>query len=1114
MPSINRPHPILALYYLNPISTTLEIKIVPNATVIAIRYTGNTTVTHSISFVGKSSSQVEQEINALAIPIRAIAVTNIPYLSQGDILPLGADFISLPGQFNVYDRLPDNGILLRSKNFIVRHKDRSNLRLESPYYEDSSLPWYPRISNGSFTKQHNNKVYHFYLPEFDNQSWSVLYGKPFKDLKGISPTLIDRNVYQLPRYPVYFDNQNITLYNKDIPVSSLLIDDIDVNNGILYLAETSIDPDNLTIDYTYLETSYVYKDININGHFSQNPSVLHKYVLIYLLPAEGEQLNKKTVYHIVSDSIEQAIGSIKLTSSSEPVAVLGAYCINPVRSDDRVQLLDTRSKGGGLIDVNGPSSPTYPLHNIIIPTTTPIENRYVESSRFWDIGNADGIPYPGAAAVVMDLPDYAKEKLDVSDIRIKATKFLAAGVYPVLNFSSRELPAITGHSVQVSCAVNIDLSETYIKQNKDVGTTRADNALLNTIPDSYTGIGLLAEPTVLPTSISDSWSGYQPISFITTDDDTPILEIGVDTGVYFNYLKSSQIAGASWKERTLASVDPLTNYRTYSAWTTKTVLDTREVATGELVKSRLTFNPGSAYKQYKDIQLHAPFHTETGLKLLLEDKLSSIIDKTLDLKSADKHALSYTYPIADDSSTKQKIADYTLIADEYNTLLSLRATDLEVEYASDIENISNEVLAQCIPSGHYFNFFSTTTESYLGVSQPTPYIIVDYTNSLKMFSYLLDYRDRFNLWDSVTTTGLATATGLVSVLFGTSDIYGSFLPAIPKYWYYFPKNADLGVVEDTFSGSMIPSASDLGGSLSEVNTNYNYDYLYNNSLPAFVSTVIAHTGDIADAVSDIYTGSYGLTVTQTINNIKTAINNTRTLSGLPCTTHWFIGHNRLGQYLGNATKDIIDTYDYIYSYLTKSSPNTLPSGEMVDLSVYMYSGIEKMLYTAYDAVYNNLLRNGIVEPDLALTISAYGWYINHWEDNNLLSNDTYENDYRELFEPLFTNGLKTLLTNNITEDGEVVETTYINGAIGPFPAVSSYKILYPLAQAIKYDTDAWEPIATAVITTICNRYEATGLYYQDPYKVSNAQNNYNIGKALAEMYRINYGSGDSHSWGS
>ena len=415
---MSRPAPALAIYPKNTPDTQLLIRIVDGGTVIAIRYIASTVTNVSVTYTNKSVEEVVQEINQLTLPIEAAVVYNAPSLRAGDLVPLGANHIQVPRGFSVYDRIDSDGVIIRSKRVVVKHKSNSKIKALSPYFNSPSVPWYPRILNGSFSQEYKGQLYHFYIPEYEGQSWSSKYGKPFKDVFGVRPIKLSENSYQLPRYPVYWNGLNVTVYNGDVPLTSNVIEDIDINNGILYTKPGVLLREDFKIDYSYLENSFEYKGINLNGHFTQNPLVLDKYVVIYALPAESNQVvNKRTIYHAIGDSVDAAVNGIALSDPNIPVAIIGAYNVRQLFSTDKVSILDTRGKGGGLVDVNGPTSPIHAIGTPLESDEEQLEERYDEAYRFWDIGHYDGDAYPGAAAVAVDLPLELQDVMSLSDIK-------------------------------------------------------------------------------------------------------------------------------------------------------------------------------------------------------------------------------------------------------------------------------------------------------------------------------------------------------------------------------------------------------------------------------------------------------------------------------------------------------------------------------------------------------------------------------------------------------------------------------------------------------------------------------------------------------------------------
>jgi hypothetical protein len=1105
-----RPSPAIAIYPRNTGNTKLEIQILPNASLLSIRYVSTTTVTKSVTYANKSVEQVVQEINELTFPLKAISLSEFDILRQGDLISPSASFVGIPKSFSVYDRLEGSGILIRCKKIAVKHKDQSNIKVLPPYADDKSLPWYPRILNGSFSQKYNNKLYHFYIPEFNNQSWSTLYGKPFKDVIGATPVPIDKSVYRLPRFPIYWNGQNIAIYNNDIPLSNTIIQDIDINNGILYLdPQTSLDQD-VSIDYVYLENSYVYKDVNINGHFSQNPFILDKFVIIYMVPVEATTVaNKRTVFHVIGDSIESAIDSI-IAPEGTPIAIIGAYNIQSIVASDKINILDTRSKGGGLKKSSGPTSAIFNIDNPILPDTVEIEEIYSDSYRFWDIGNIDGEAYPAAAAVSVELPEELKEVLDITEIKKKASKFIAAGVYPSISFYSRELPAITGLSRQVSCAYNLDLNDVFYKSFTGNGVTAS-------IPNVFTGAGWRNIDNALPGSIfTGDWSSYYPLIPTKKVDNKNVIEVDTYNGIGFTYLKSSPDAGVSWSERTVKYNSGIADIPIeYSNWEKKTVIDTKFVETGEIRKNYFYINPENVIKQYTDFKVNSPYQPD-NLIGKLETSISSILDNILQLQTTGYNkdeeqyfttAIKNSYSNVLDKSQKGEIGNYLLSPNIYSPFFKLTNTYLEEKYGNMITKIGEDFITHgTYQSGHYFKFFLQASDTYYRVEDGGAVTLFEFNDRLKDLNRYLNYRYRKGTWNNLCDSGSTVSFGLVNKLMSSDALFGDFDPAIPTYWVYYPTYAASGIYVDYFSGYYVPSIADLGTTYSEVLQEKNYDFLYTDSLPSIVSCVLSATGQtIGDSTTiSSLQNAYSYAVDNVVDKVGLSVNGVRFYSGLPTTSHWFVGHNRLGVYLGKNLSNLIETYDYIYEYNKNREnvyDNRYPSSAGPNFLSYIFSGIENILETAYDVVYNNILRQGVTEPEVADTIRAYGWYVSAWARNYGTVGKTYSTDNRQKYYSLFSNSLNQIIKNQINEEGIFTEVKSIFGEPGAFPAITPAKILYPLAEGLKINKEIWEGVAEGVVSTLLNNYFVSGLYYSDPYLVNTqAGREHELAEGLISIY--------------
>lgn len=1110
---MTRPAPLIVLFPRNTGNTKLQLQINSN-TSINIRYIaeGSETVNSSIVYTNKSVGAIVQEINKLSLPLSAVGIASVDVLRSGDLIQLGSNYLDLPSGFNVYDRTSGNGILIRGKKVLTRHKSDSKIKLLDPYQELSTLPWYPRILNGSFTKKHNGLLYHFYIPEYESQSWSPEFGKPFKQVLGERLVAVDKNTYRVFRTPIYWNGENITLYNDDIPLSKNIIKDVDIHNGFLFLDPSFNVSGNIRVDYTYNEPSYVYKDININGHFSQNPLILDKFVIIYMLPVEASTFStKKTIYHIVGDSIESAIDSIEIANPEIPIAIIGAYNIRPIISSDQINILDTRSKGGGLIRARGQVSPVYYFQDIIESDDIDVESVYQESYRFWDIGNMDGLPYPAAAAVSMELPEELKDVLPISDIKKKASKFIAAGVYPSISFYNAKLPAIEGLSRQVSCTYNLDFSELYNKYST------SNSGVIGTVPTSFTGIGWRQQEPSTPGSIfTANWSSYYPELPIVKSQGKNLLEISNEP-IGFTYLKSSPIAGISWFERSVLNITGNIDVPSeYSNWTKKTIFDNLEVVTGELTKQYFFINPEGIKKQYRDIVVHSPYQI-TDLKSKIEKEVSSIFDNILELQTSgyDKTlssvfntAIKTSYSNVLNKNEKQSISDYVLVPSVYSTIADIYDTPLKELYAEELDKIGKDILAYGVyTSGHYFRYFLQPSSRYYDAADGTPVALFDFNSSLKFINKYLDFRNTSNSWDQSCETGSLSSTGLVTRLINSANLFGDFGPGVPLYWYYYPTKFASGITNDYFSGYYIPTVSSVGTTYSEIVQSKNYDYLYTQSMPSIFSSVLANTGntDLSTSFLNSIKETYEYCIDNVINNVDQTVNGIRYYSGLPTTSHWFVSHNKLGTYLGYNLKNIIESYEYLYKYnINRKNIYDITQPQYAGPSYldYMFSGIEKILETSYDVVYNNVLRLGVTEPEMAYTLYGYGWYINNWINHYGLKGKVYSIDNRDKYYYLFDRGLKQVIKNHFTEDNKFLEIKSILGEPGSFPALTPSKVLYPLAEAIKMDKEAWEGIAEGVVTTIINNYGVSGLYYSNPYKTDTiAGKELDIVDGLIKIYK-------------
>jgi hypothetical protein len=379
-------------------------------------------IAHAVSLEDKSVAQIVNELNASPFRIKAKAVASIKNIAAENLIINGN---VIPNSFPVVDRSIDgHSVFIRAKRWSVHYDKLSAISLDGPAFDSIKKRWWPRIVKGSFsTRGADGHLYEFGVPEYDNQTWSSAYGRPFVDVPGEAPIFKESKILQLSAGPLLALN-NILIratsqQDKFFPAE--WIKDVDIFNSRIYLQDGITFPDNIEVFYSYLERGYVYKDINVNAHFKQNPYLMNKFVVLYARPIKSSAgvQRDRGIYHEVGHTLDQAIYSIKSTNADEPIAILGALAIRPVLDRANISVLDTRSYGGG-------------LHENELGVS--YEERFETSEYFTDIGRLEGIPYGGSASILMELPPELKEVMTVEELRTKVKRFVAAGVYPVIKF--------------------------------------------------------------------------------------------------------------------------------------------------------------------------------------------------------------------------------------------------------------------------------------------------------------------------------------------------------------------------------------------------------------------------------------------------------------------------------------------------------------------------------------------------------------------------------------------------------------------------------------------------------------------------------------------------------
>lgn len=1046
--------------YIEPLDLNIDLKVSVSSTTISIQYDSGSLITVNVGYENKSVQQVVDELNRQNMPIIIRALSSNLQLVTGSLLDTGG-YQEIPNGFKFHDRGPNNSVLIRSNSYTIRHKSAEKIALKPPYLEAPYLPWYPRIKNGVFQQRFNNKVFHFSIPEYENQSWSLRYGKPFKDVRGASPIVIDNKTIRLTRSPVLY-NQNISLFLGETPISSSLIEDIDIYNGLVYFKENQIiTPEDIKVDYTYLEEHFEYKGININGHFSQNPSLIDKFVVIYLIPTEGSIAisTKQSVFHSVGESLEEAIDNIKVNPNI-PISILGAYNIQQVSASNDSQILDTRVKGGGIVSNEGPQSPIYDLDNLKIFSNqiSPVDNNYIDRFRFWDIdSNWDGEPYPGSAAVVVELPEKYRDILPLKDIKSKSKKYMAAGIYPIFDFYTETNDSSI--SSNVSCLNNGNFKDS--------------------VSGAYWTLTEYSTPNNSVFSFYDGDVANNPTIYI--DRGKKNVRVNVATGIYQSYLKSTQVATLSWEEREIEYIPGRSGIYQYGPWETVTIEDTREVPTGELIKGYFSLDVSDNLKEYRNISIYSPYRLDniTGLKKDVENTISriynSIETNTLQLSATGVNIPSRYYS----SITKKEkdfIFPYVAVHKSATSLQKLAGTDLSGISATSLSNnipFIEQSFTGFLPDV-YFPSFNAILNSEAIFNQET---LINSVSLKPILDYYSDY-----VWSSRNNVSYSTRAG-------TLEGFCSGLAYKQKYLcasYYYTAG------DPQISPFLYVLGENYGYSERDIDNRFNSDHLLNSMLPTAMKINRAFSRMSSTPITGSLSGLFSNLeehVDKVYNRLLIGASGDITYSGFSIFRSPYYTFDRLGEFAGSVINDYFDAYETLLETLKYNSNVSNTStvefyfngpGALNKIFQICHSGLDLL----YNQVNESLANNGIIESSFSNIIRAYGRYYNLVNEYETIYNKEYSS-YSAKYSGLYDRGVKTLLSNSIDEFGFVHETTYIDQKAGSFIAnvPSSYFTL--LKEGLTIDENRYKSYIHGMLLNLNSKYEdISGVYYEDSTKAA------------------------------
>jgi len=210
--------------------------------------------------------------------------------------------------------------------FAIRYLESERVSVKHPVDLTDTEPWFPRITNGSFTHGYAGDVSTYSIPEFENQAFSPL--EPYKIAARKLCQKIDKRLLKLPHEEIqtgstfnsisivfekddtaeyaittdstldgtpYFDFDGHRVLDSDgeeITWSTSNLLSFDRRSGIVYVGFDISDSHDIYATYPYEEKYYTFTSMMMNPIFDSN---VHKETrIIYLVPKNSANENSAT----------------------------------------------------------------------------------------------------------------------------------------------------------------------------------------------------------------------------------------------------------------------------------------------------------------------------------------------------------------------------------------------------------------------------------------------------------------------------------------------------------------------------------------------------------------------------------------------------------------------------------------------------------------------------------------------------------------------------------------------------------------------------------------------------------------------------------------------------
>lgn len=305
---------------------------------------------------------------------------------------------------------------------------------------------------GYLTSLQNTTVTAYYsVPETENGPWSAIYGRPYSDVSGERPIILDDNVIQVRQAPILMvqepsNDDNLgdpwkpivtvsvraTVNSPWVDLSMADIKDYNAFTGVVELVNDlpANNPQLVQVRYTSSRNVYQLKhdgtqQINLNPYVNDHPEWIGKPLYIYMVP----QLVRDINFNIVAGSKQDRTLRFRtdatifdpVQANYDPLAVLlGVIYITTSFDVNDLTILDTRKRGGGLADNADVSE---------------VLRMVKEASSYWDTSFNVATSYQRGGFVIIRLPSSIKNDFDEVAIIEVIERNITAGVRYKIEYS-------------------------------------------------------------------------------------------------------------------------------------------------------------------------------------------------------------------------------------------------------------------------------------------------------------------------------------------------------------------------------------------------------------------------------------------------------------------------------------------------------------------------------------------------------------------------------------------------------------------------------------------------------------------------------------------------------